>query len=154
VQRDPKPSPSKDGGSGPRANWFNQEKIIIHTIFGGPHIADKSWAEMECYRRSLRNEEGYVHSVTEGRSSKWIEKQDIVFNNDDLEDRWYPYIDLMVISAWFGPAEVFRILVDTGSSVNILFKHAFNKMRLSMKDVTPCNKPLQGFTGGAKMPLR
>jgi len=59
----------------------------------------------------------------------------------------------MVISAWFGPAEVFRILVDTGCSINILFKHAFNKMILSMKDVTPCNKHLHGFTGDAKMPL-
>jgi len=26
-------------------------------------------------------------------------------------------------------------------------------MRLSMKDVTPCNKPFHSFTGDAKMPL-
>jgi len=52
-----------------------------------------------------------------------------------------------------GSVGVFRILVDTGSSINILFKHAFNKIRLSMKDVTPCSKPLLGFTGDAKIPL-
>jgi len=62
-------------------------------------------------------------------------------------------MDPMVISARFGPTEVFRILVDTRSSVNILFKHAFDRMKLSMKDVSPCNKPLHGFTGDAKMPL-
>jgi len=106
---------------------------------------------MDHYGRSLRNEEGYVHSVTEGRCSKRIKRQDIVFNDNDLEGRQYPHIDPMVISAWLGPAEMFRILVDTGSSVNILFKHAFSKMRLSMKDVT--NKPLHGFIGDAKMPL-
>jgi len=76
-----------------------------------------------------------------------------VFNDNDLEGRQYPHTDPMVISAWFGPAEVFRFLVDTGSSVNILFKHAFNKMRLSMKDMTACNKPLHGFTRNPKMPL-
>jgi len=76
-----------------------------------------------------------------------------VFNDNDLEGRQYPHIDPMVISAWFGLAEIFRILVDMGISVNILFKHAFNKMRVSMKDVTPCNKPLHAFTRDAKMPL-
>jgi len=108
---------------------------------------------MECYRRSLRNEEGYVHSVIEGRYCKQKEKQYIVFNDNDLEGRQYPHIDPMVISAWFGPAEVLRILVNTGCSINILFKQAFNKMRLYMKDVTQCNKPLHGFTGDARMPL-
>jgi len=108
---------------------------------------------MERYGRSLRNEEGYVHSVTEGRCSKRTERQHIVFNDSDLEGRQYPHIDPMVISAWLGPAEVFRILVDTGSSVNILFKHAFNKVRLSMKYVTPCNRLLHGFTGDEKIPL-
>jgi len=108
---------------------------------------------MEHYGRTLRNEEGYVHSVTGGQCSKRKEKQDIVFNDNDLEGRQYPHIDPMVISAWFGPAKLFRILVDTGSSVNILFKHAFNKMRLSMKDVTPCKKLLHGFIGDVKIPL-
>jgi len=153
IQRDPKPSPPKDGWLGLNVNRSNKEKITVHTISREPHIADKSWVEMECYKRSLRNEEGYVHSFIEGRSSKRKEKQDIVFNANELESRQYPHIDPMVISACFGPAEVFRILVDTGSSVNILFKHAFNKMRLFIKYVIPCNKPLHGFTGDAKMSL-
>jgi len=108
---------------------------------------------MERYGRSLRNEEGYVHSVTKGRCSKRIERQDIMFNDSDLEGRQYPHIDPMVISARLGPVEIFRILIDIGSSVNILFKHTFSKMRLSMKDVTPCNKPLHGFTRDVKIPL-
>jgi len=108
---------------------------------------------MEKYGKSLKNVDGYIHSVTEKRYPKRRETKDIIFNEDDQEGRQYPHTDPMVISAWFGPTEVFRVLIDSRSSVNILFKHTFNKMKLSMKDVTLCNKPLHGFTGDAKMPL-
>jgi len=54
---------------------------------------------MEHYGISIRNEEVYVHSITEGRCSKQKEKQDIVFNDNDLEGKQYPHIDPMVISA-------------------------------------------------------
>ena len=144
--------PSGVGGNR-NTSGSSQEKIVVHTISGGPHIADRSWAEMERYGKSLRNAEGYVNSIMEERHPKRKESDDIVFSRRDLEGRQYPHMDPMVISAWFGPAKVFRILIDTGSSVNILFKHAFDKMKLSMKDVSPCNKPLHGFTGDAKIPL-
>ena len=145
--------PRRNNQDGTSEDLPNQERIIIHTISGGPHLADRSWAEMRRYGMSLKGEEGYVHTVTEERPTKRRERVNISFNDEDLVGRQYPHVDPMVITARIGPAEVFRILVDTGSSVNILFKHAFNKMKLSMKDVNPCDKPLHGFNGEATIPL-
>ena len=62
---------------------------------------------MERYGKSLRNNEGYVNSVMEERHPKRKESDDITFSRRDLEGRQYPHMDLMVISAWFGPAKVF-----------------------------------------------
>ena len=108
---------------------------------------------MRRHGMSLKEEGGHVHTVTEGPPTKRRERINISFNDDDLVGRQYPHVDPMVITARVGPAEVRRILVDTGSSVNILFKHAFDKMKLSMKDVNPCDKPLHGFNGNAMIPL-
>ena len=101
--------PPEAGGGNRNTSGSSQEKIVVHTISGGPHIADRSWAEIERYGKSLRNDEGYVNSVMEERHPKRKENDDITFSRRDLEGRHYPHMDPMVISAWFGPAKVFRI---------------------------------------------
>lgn len=54
------------------------------------------------------------------------------FDDNDLQEKQYSHTDPIVITTMLGRAEVHIILVDNGSSVNILFKDAFDKMRLSM----------------------
>ena len=138
ILRAKEPPPQRNNPVGTSEDRPDQERIVIHTISGGPHPADRSWAEMRRYGMSLKGEGGHVHTVAEGPPTKRRERINISFNDDDLIGRQYPHVDPMVITARVGPAEVRRILVDTGSSVNILFKHAFDKMKLSMKDVNPC----------------
>lgn len=65
----------------------------------------------------------------------------------------YPHIDVLVIPARIGLMKVHRVLIDNGSSVNLLFKSAFNQMGLSKKDLLPCMSALQGFSGERKVPL-
>lgn len=45
-----------------------------------------------------------------------------------------------------------RVLVDTGSSVNILYNSSLERMELSSKDPEPCNKTIYEFLGEGMTP--
>ena len=45
-----------------------------------------------------------------------------------------------------------RVLVDTGSSVNIVYKSSLERMKLSVKDLEPCNQTIYGFSGEGLAP--
>ncbi|GAV86329.1 hypothetical protein CFOL_v3_29760, partial [Cephalotus follicularis] len=46
-----------------------------------------------------------------------------------------------------------RILIDSGSSVDILYKHAFDQLRIPADQLKPIKTPLVGFTGETIHPL-
>ena len=46
-----------------------------------------------------------------------------------------------------------RVLVDNGSSVDILYYPAFLQMRIDRERLTPTNAPLVGFGGTKVFPL-
>lgn len=60
---------------------------------------------------------------------------DIAFKNKDSDGVEVPTFDPMVIMTVIGSAMVHWVLVDNGSSVNIMFKRMFVQMKISMKDV-------------------
>jgi hypothetical protein len=55
--------------------------------------------------------------------------------------------------AWIGSHPVTKILVDTGSSVDVLYAPAFDKMGYERKHLRPSDSPLSGFTGNSIIPL-
>ena len=59
----------------------------------------------------------------------------------------------MVMRVGIRPTMVRRVLVDSGSSMNILFKSTFDQMKISMKDVSACQTKIQGFTDEPKQPV-
>ena len=77
----------------------------------------------------------------------------ITFTEEDARHVHFPHNDPLVVEAQIANKKVSRILVDNGSSVNILFKAAFHAIGLTERDLTPCPVQLQGFNGDALMPL-
>ena len=59
----------------------------------------------------------------------------------------YPHIDVMVIKANIAGWEVNRVLMDSGSSTDIMFVNAFDQMKLSKSQMQPSDAPLIGFKG-------
>ncbi|XP_060968811.1 uncharacterized protein LOC133036284 [Cannabis sativa] len=67
----------------------------------------------------------------------------------ESDARWihHPHSDALVIVANIGGDNVHRILVDNGSSVNLLNFQAFKQMGLQEKDLRPVTSSIYGFTG-------
>ena len=61
--------------------------------------------------------------------------------------------DELVISVRIANARVKRIMVDTGSSADILYFDAFQKLGLAKEDLTPMPSMLTRFMGDSISPL-
>ena len=71
----------------------------------------------------------------------------ITFTKEDLQLESYPHTDAMVIKTNIAAWEISRVLVDTGSSADIIFAHTFDQMKLSRSQLQPSESPLIGFGG-------
>ena len=77
----------------------------------------------------------------------------IMWTDDDKEGILYPHEDALVIKARVAGTKLWRILVDTGSSVDILFKSALDDMGISDLKLEWTNTSLKGFGGGQLTPM-
>ena len=110
---------------------------------------------MESYASSIRHASfECCSSLEDGAPAKQqkMMTNDIVFRDRDADRIEAPTIDPLVISDQVGPAWMKRILVDSGSYVNILFKRAYDQMKMETKDLKPCQYRIHGFNGSATIP--
>ncbi|VFQ64159.1 unnamed protein product [Cuscuta campestris] len=66
---------------------------------------------------------------------------------EDLPATGEDHNDPLVITMDMGGVDVSRVLVYTGSSVNVLYLDAFEKLKLCRTRLEPLKTPLSGFTG-------
>ncbi|KAL0456024.1 UNVERIFIED_CONTAM: hypothetical protein Slati_0941600 [Sesamum latifolium] len=72
---------------------------------------------------------------------------DITFTEEDKRGIRFPHEEALVISAVVSNMEIRRILVDSGSSMDILFAEAFRMMGLKRENLAPKETTLMGFEG-------
>ncbi|VFQ78615.1 unnamed protein product [Cuscuta campestris] len=126
----------------PRERQPAPEKEHIGMIFGGPEGGD-STAQRKNWVRSI-----YIREVSaEPPRRKHTRREPIVFTDRDLPPTGEDHNDPLVITMDINGVDVARVLVDTGSSVNILYLETFQKLRLSRTQLEPLKTPLSGFTG-------
>ena len=77
----------------------------------------------------------------------------ITFSDLDLEGCQQPHDDLLVVRAVVANKTVHRVLVDNGSSADIIFASTFNKMGIGREKLEPVNTHLWGFSGEKVLPL-
>ncbi|VFQ91292.1 unnamed protein product [Cuscuta campestris] len=118
------------------------DKEHIGMIFGGPEGGDSA-AQWKNWVRSI-----YIGEVSaEPARRKHTRREPIVFIDRDLPPTGEDHNDPLVITMDINGVDIARVLVDTGSSVNILYLETFQKLRLCRTQLEPLKTPLSGFTG-------
>ena len=77
----------------------------------------------------------------------------ITFSDSDLEGCQRPHDDPLVVRAVVAKKTVHRVLVNNGSSADIIFVSAFDKMGIGRERLEPVNTHLRGFSGEKVLPL-
>ena len=77
----------------------------------------------------------------------------IGFSEEDARRLHHPHDDALVVSIRVGDYNVHRMLVDNGSSADILYYPAFQQMGIDRTRLIPTNAPLVGFGGTSILPL-
>uniref|UniRef100_A0A2N9H312 Uncharacterized protein n=1 Tax=Fagus sylvatica TaxID=28930 RepID=A0A2N9H312_FAGSY len=78
--------------------------------------------------------------------------EQIIFTNQDLEGVQVPHSDALVVTLRIGEFDVKRILIDPGSSVEIMYESLFKGLGLEKKDLSLVEGPLSGFSGETVVP--
>ena len=77
----------------------------------------------------------------------------ITFSDFDMEGCQHPHDDPLVIKSIVANKAIHRVLVDNGSSADIIFTSAFEKMGIGREKLEQVNAYLRGFSGERVLPL-
>ncbi|GAV60323.1 hypothetical protein CFOL_v3_03854, partial [Cephalotus follicularis] len=77
----------------------------------------------------------------------------ISFSEADYEGVRLPHDDSVVVTLLVELFTMKRILIDNGSSADILYKHAFDQLSIPVDQLKPVKTPLVGFAGETIHPL-
>ncbi|XP_040987650.1 uncharacterized protein LOC121235367 [Juglans microcarpa x Juglans regia] len=77
----------------------------------------------------------------------------ISFGDEDCEGVMYPHDDTLVATLLIANYTTRRVLVDNGSSADILFWDAFSRLGINPDKLQPSPSLLKGFSGKAILPM-
>ena len=122
----------------------------IHVISGGFAGGGESSSARKAHLRSTRSADmGEIQAV-----SKLLRiDTTITFSDSDLEGCQHPHDDPHVIRTIVANTTVHRVLVDNGSSADIIFASAFDKMGIGREKLEPVSTHLRGFSREKVLPL-
>ncbi|RRT31201.1 hypothetical protein B296_00056810 [Ensete ventricosum] len=132
----PNGQPPRD--SSPRPQGPVEKQIDV--IFGGPTSGGNSSSVRRAYARFEVEKRSLHHGDL-----------DVMFSSEGEEHS--PHNDALVISLRMANAYVKRIMIDMGSSADILYFDVFQRLGLTDQDLAPLTSTLTGFTGNFVSPL-
>ncbi|KAF5445094.1 hypothetical protein F2P56_034172 [Juglans regia] len=125
----------------------------IWTIAGGFAGGGVSTSSRKAYTRKVRYEEVYVENKAPKQHKLGGDQEVISFGEADWEGVLYLHDDVLVITLVLTNYTTRRILIDNGSSADILFWEAFIKMGIDVGKLRPSSTPLKGFSEDTIQPI-
>ena len=112
----------------------------IKTIAGGPFTEGSFWSLKKACQRQVNS----VHMVPPFKQR--LTDQDMSFNEADARGVKQPHNDPLVIMLNIKGFNTKRILIDNGSSADIIYLLAFQQLKLDPKRLRPFESPLISFS--------
>ncbi|GAV58953.1 hypothetical protein CFOL_v3_02486 [Cephalotus follicularis] len=134
----------------PEEQQQQQPRGVIHTISGGVASGGDHSNARKAYGRQSLAVQQVPHSK---RLRTGGDEEVITFSEADYEGVRLPHDDPVVVTLLVELFTIKRILIDSGSSADILYKHAFDQLRISAEQLKPVKTPLVGFAGETIHPL-
>ena len=119
-------------------------------ISGGFASSGESSSAKKAHLRSFRSGE-----TIEVQAVSKLPRLDttVTFSDADLEGCQHPHDDSLVIKVVVANKIVHWVLIDNGSSADIIFESTFDKMGIGREKLEPVNAHLRGFSGERVLPL-
>ncbi|XP_015386526.2 uncharacterized protein LOC107177351 [Citrus sinensis] len=111
----------------------------------------ESQARKNCGRYALTSKEVLFNLLATKKAK--VRQVPIIWTDDDEEGILYLHEDALVVKAMVAGTELRRILVDTGSSVDILSKSTLDDMGIADLKLERTNTSLKGFVGERLTPM-
>ena len=118
----------------------------IKTITGGP-VAGGSFRSL---KKSYQRQVNSVHGLPPPKYRRT--SQDICFSEEDARGVKQPHDDPLVIMVMIEGFNTRRVLVDNGSSADIIYLPAFQQLKLDQARLRPFDSPLVSFSGDRVYP--
>ncbi|XP_059639467.1 uncharacterized protein LOC132281816 [Cornus florida] len=145
-------NPAREGRDDrpPQHQPMGEIKVISGGFAGGGETSSARRAHARRIRSFLEvNEVGMTSPPTLPR----VEEPVITFSEEDDKGIHQPHDDPLVVSMVVANFTVRRILIDNGSSADILFLRAYEKLKIGREKLRPMKSPLVGFSGDKVYPL-
>ncbi|XP_013608095.1 PREDICTED: uncharacterized protein LOC106314824 [Brassica oleracea var. oleracea] len=141
------PSSKKDSSVSTDLRAFLDSKQVktrqqLNVIMGASPPCGNSVRSVKDYRRQVAT------------SQRWPTRPPshplITFSPDDAEGIYVPHNDPLLVVLGIGEYDVTKVLVDTGSSVDLIFRGTLQKMGVDLDDIKPSSRTLTGFNGSSE----
>ena len=120
----------------------------IRVITGESSIGQLSKSR-KTYLKLVQN----VQLSEQSPRTRTTDEQEITFTDEDAERVHHPHDNAIVITLIIVDYTTRRVIMDNGSSANILYYPAFQQMRLGRDQLRLVNLPLVGFDGMKVQPV-
>ncbi|KAK0608249.1 hypothetical protein LWI29_027904 [Acer saccharum] len=147
---------------GRKSSRGNSPNATINTIFGGPHTGRSNRERMSEVREVMYESRSMEINSVQRNPKKGREGHDpITFTAEDSDGIDAKPNDAIVVGVRIAHRDVLRVMIDNGSSADILSARVYDELRLDRKDLEPFHVPLKGFgsaevrsLGTVKLPVR
>ncbi|KFK28382.1 hypothetical protein AALP_AA8G507800 [Arabis alpina] len=120
----------------------------INMIMGGSQYCTDDVTAIEAYQRRAD-----VCANIAAPAKPWLSSDPITFDEQDTEGLDQPHNDPLVINLTVYNFNVARVLINTGSSVDVIFKKTLERMKIDLSTIKGQPKPITGFSGEITMTM-
>lgn len=141
AEKAPQREPSRSRGRQDDSGDFPK----IQTISGGFGGGGETYSARKSYAKEIR--EVSIYAVVRPLKTARRERLAITFSDEDYEGVYLPHSDALVVIMVIANHKIHQVLIDNGSSADILYKSTFDLMKIGREKIFAFRFPLVGCAG-------